>query len=416
MTLPAVTNAGEYIRITNWGDGELVIQVDQTDADAYLLVGNTVVQGGSVTVESRATIDCFGFNYSAGGLDPAWGVYFSSSIELNTRSFSSSGQLPVYDATAGELAAGDLGDLTFSFSPVNYDNTRGGTVTGDAVGDHFGGVDDELGVLDGNITTLDGVVVKSVNTLTPTAGAVTIGGADIDTAHTATDYTAASAAIDDHIAGIDTRLSEKVNAADGLDGLDDVDLTVAPTDGQILLFDGVSSTFKPGPPPAPVADEATLGLVELATDAEAQAATANDKAVVPSNLAALDLDTFADVAYPSAPTNDQVLQWVNANSQWEPKTFSPPAPSVTSATPGSTYSITTHDGIEEIYLLTPSVDCTVSIPTASAAGSGFKYFIKNLSSNVLTINATIDGQASLDLINQYSAVGIVSNGTNWFIF
>ena len=336
MTLPAVTNAGEYIRITNWGDGELVIQVDQTDADAYLLVGNTVVQGGSVTVESRATIDCFGFNYSAGGLDPAWGVYFSSSIELNTRSFSTTGQLPVYDATEGELTAGDLGDLTFSFSPVNYDNTRGSTVTGDTVGDHFGGVDDALGVL-------DGAAVKSVNTLTPTAGAVTIGGANIDTAHTASDYTAAGADLDSHLAGIDSRLAEKANVADGLAGL-------------------------------------------------------------------------ADVAYPSAPTDGQILKWVDANNRWEPAALVPPAPSVTSATPGSTYSITTHDGIEEIYLLTPSVDCTVSIPTASAAGSGFKYFIKNLSSNVLTINATIDGQASLDLINQYSAVGIVSNGTNWFIF
>ena len=415
LTLPAVTDAGEYIRITNWGDGELVIEVDQTDSDAYLLVGNSVVQGGSVTVESRATIDCFGFNYSAGGLNPAWGVYFSSSIELNTRSFSASGQLPVYDATAGELAAGDLGDLTFSFSPVNYDNTRGGTVTGDAVGDHFGGVDDELGVLDGNITTLDGAAVKSINTLTPTAGAVTIGGANIDTAHTASDYTAASAALDDHLAGIDTRLAEKVNAADGLNGLDDVDLTTPATDGQILLFDGVSSSFKPGPPPAPVADETTLGLVELATDAEAQAATATDRAIVPANLAALDLDTFSDVAYPSAPTDGQLLQWVNANSRWEPKTFIPDTPNVTSASPGSTYSITTHEGIEEVYLLTPSVDCTVSIPTAADAGSGFKYSVKNLSANVLTINATIDGASGFELTNQYSAVTLVSDGTNWFI-
>ena len=415
LTLPAVTNAGEYIRITNWGDGELVIQVDQTDTDAYLLVGNSVVQGGSVTVESRATIDCFGFNYSAGGLDPAWGVYFSSSIELNTRSFSTSGQLPVYDATAGELAAGDLGDLTFSFSPVNYDNTRGGTVTGNAVGDHFGGVDDELGVLDGNITTLDGVAVKSINTLTPTAGAVTLGGANIDTAHTAVDYTAAAADLDSHLAGIDTRLGEKANKADGLNGLADVDLTTPATDGQILLFDGVSSTFKPGPPPAPIADTTTLGLVELATDAEAQAATATDRAIVPSNLAALDLDTFADVAYPSAPTDNQVLQWVNTNSRWEPKTFSPPAPNVTSASPGSTYAITTHEGIEEIYLLTPSVNCTVSIPTASASGSGYKYNIKNLSANEITINDTIDGVSGLVLGFQNASATIVSDGTSWYV-
>ena len=415
LTLPSVTANGQYVRVTNWGLGELVVQVDQADTDAYLLVGQNIVQGGSVTIESKATVDLFGFNYSQGGTDysPAWGVYFSSSIELNTKSFSTTGQLAYYDATAQELKAGDLGDLTFSFAPSNYDNTRGGTVTGDAVGDHFGGVDDELGVLDGNITTLDGVVVKSINTLTPTAGAVTIGGANIDTAHTASDYTAASAALDDHLAGIDTRLAEKVNAADGLNGLDDVDLTTPATDGQILLFDGVSSTFKPGPPPAPVADETTLGLVELATDAEAQAATANDRAIVPANLAALDLDTFSDVAYPSAPTDGQVLRWVNANSRWEPG--APAAPKVTSDAPGSTYSITTHEGIEEVYLLTPSADCTVSIPTAADAGSGYKYNVKNLSSNEITLNVTIDGAASLVLGYQNASATIVSDGTSWYV-
>jgi hypothetical protein len=457
LTLPSVTANGQYIRVTNWGLGELVVQVDPTDTDAYLLVGQNIVNGGSVTIESKATVDLFGFNYSQGGTDysPAWGVYFSSSIELNTKSFNTTGQLPYYDATAQELKAGDLGNLTFSFAPTNYDNTRGGTVTGDAVGDHFGGVDDALGLkansadladiatsgasedasvtltateytaatqdVEAHLTGINTRLIDLVDTINgEVVGAgtheITLGGEHIDTAHTASDYTAAASDLDSHLAGIDTRLAEKVNAADGLNGLDDVDLTVAPTDGQILLFDGVSSTFKPGPPPAPVADETTLGLVELATDAEAQAATATDRALTPSNLVALDLDTFNDVAYPSAPTDGQILKWVAANNRWEPAALVPSAPKVTSDTPASTYSITTHDGIEEIYLLTPSVDCTVSIPTAADAGSGFKYFIKNLSTNVLTINATIDGQASFDLTNQYSAVGIVSDGTNWFIF
>jgi len=468
MTLPSVTNNGEYIRVTNWGLGELVIQVDQADTNAHLLVGQNITLNGQVTVESKATVDLFGFNYSQGGTDyqPAWGCYFSSSIELNTRSFTTDGQLPVYDATKQELYAGDLGDLSLSFSATNYDETRGATVDGTKVIHHLGGIDDELGALDTALTTLDGEAVKTVNTLTPTDGAVVLGGADIetahtavnytasaadldshlagldtevglavnsvntitptdgaltlggehiDTAHTASDYTAAASDLDSHLAGIDTRLSEKVNAADGLNGLDDVDLTVAPTDGQILLFDGVSSTFKAGPPPAPVADETTLGLVELATDAEAQAATATDRAIVPSNLAALDLDTFADVAYPSAPTDNQVLQWVNTNSRWEPKTFSPPAPNVTSASPGSTYAITTHEGIEEIYLLTPSVNCTVSLPTASASGSGYKYNIKNLSANEITINDTIDGVSGLVLGFQNASATIVSDGTSWYV-
>jgi hypothetical protein len=460
LTLPSVTANGQYIRVTNWGLGELVVQVDQADTDAYLLVGQSIVQGGSVTIESKATVDLFGFNYSQGGTDysPAWGVYFSSSIELNTKSFSTTGQLPYYDATAQELTAGDLGDITFSFAPSNYDNTRGGTVTGDAVSDHFGGVDDELGLkansadladiatsgasADASVTLtateytaatqdveahLTGIntrlvdLVESVNSVTVTAGThdVVLGGADIDTAHTASDYTAAASDLDSHLAGIDTRLAEKANVADGLNGLDDVDLTTPATDGQILLFDGVSSTFKPGPPPAPVADETTLGLVELATDAEAQAATANDRAIVPANLATLDLDTFADVAYPSAPTDGQFLKWIAANNHWEPAALVPSAPNVTSASPGSTYSITTHEGVEEVYLLAPSVDCTVSLPAAANAGSGFKYQIKNRSANVLTIDAgsgvTIDGSQTFALSTQESAITLITDGSSWFI-
>ena len=115
---------------------------------------------------------------------------------------------------------------------------------------------------------------------------------------------------------------------------------MAAQDGEILIYDGVSSTFKAGPPPAPVADTDTLGLVELATDAEAQAATATDRAIVPSNLAALDLDTFADVAYPSAPTDNQILRYVAASGEWQPEdlVITPSAPTVTSDTPASTYT------------------------------------------------------------------------------
>jgi hypothetical protein len=140
MTLPDVSSAGEYIRVTNWGDGELVIQVDQVSSSAYLLVGNSIIQNGQVTIESRATVDLFGFDYTAGGYEPAWGVYFSSSIETNTRSFSTTGQIAVYDATNKEFSAGDAGDLTLSYTPTNY------TSAGNGIADHLGGIDTELGL------------------------------------------------------------------------------------------------------------------------------------------------------------------------------------------------------------------------------------------------------------------------------
>ena len=97
---------------------------------------------------------------------------------------------------------------------------------------------------------------------------------------------------------------------------------------------------------------------------------------------------------------------------------SAPTPSVTSATPGATYTISTSTGIEEAYLLTPTVTCAVTIPTASSAGSGYKYQIKNLSAQSMTItpsSGTIDGSASFDLSIQNATVTLLSDGTNWFV-
>lgn len=94
-------------------------------------------------------------------------------------------------------------------------------------------------------------------------------------------------------------------------------------------------------------------------------------------------------------------------------------PAITSASPASTYSISTYTGIEEVFLLTPSVNCTVSLPRASDVGTGYKYNIKNLSNFDLTINAfgseTIDNQLTQTLWNQYDSLTIISDGTNWFI-
>jgi hypothetical protein len=42
---------------------------------------------------------------------------------------------------------------------------------------------------------------------------VTVGGGDIDSAHTATNYTATSADLDGHLAGVDTALGLKANSA-----------------------------------------------------------------------------------------------------------------------------------------------------------------------------------------------------------
>jgi hypothetical protein len=483
MTLPSVTNNGEYIRVTNWGLGELVIQVDQADTNAYLLVGQNITLNGQVTVESKATVDLFGFNYSQAGTDyqPAWGCYFASSIELNTRSFTTDGQLPVYDATKQELYAGDLGDLSLSFSATNYDETRGATVDGTKVIHHLGGIDDELGALDTALTTLDGEAVKSVNALTPTAGAVvlggadietahtavnytaasadldahlagldtevglavnsvntltptdgalTLGGADIETAHTASDYTAAAADLDSHLAGIDTRLAEKVNAADGLDGLDDVDLTTAaPQDGEILIYNATSSKWEPNPPPAPLATETSVGLVEYATDAETTTGTADNVVLRPSNISSIEISSLLNAGTSATADTGTAIGDVVAledvgGSPGLPAVdgsqltgISVEAPPVNAATGGT---ITVPTGSEAFWIMSPTADTavTVSSPTAGAPGTGDdgkKLAIKNYSAFELTLNGSIDGAASFVLSAENSAITLVAYNGGWYI-
>jgi len=408
-------------------------------------------------------------------------VYFASSIELNTRSFNTDGQLPVYDSVKQELYAGDLGDLSLSFSATNYDETRGTTVDGTKVIHHLGGIDDELGVLDTALTTLDGEAVKSVNALTPTAGAVvlgganietahtavnytaaaadldshlagldtevglavnsvntitptdgalTLGGADIDSAHTASDYTAAAADLDSHLAGLDARLAEKVNAADGLDGLDDVDLTTsAPENGEILIYNATSEKWEPNPPPAPLATETSVGLVEYATDAETTTGTADDVVLRPSNIASIEISALlsagtAATADTGTAIGDVVaLEDVDGSagspavdgSQLTGVTIDPPP--VTAATGGV---ITVPTGSEAVWIMSPTADTTVTLsaPTAGEPGTGDdgkKLAVKNFSAFELTLSGSIDGAASFVMSAENSALTLVAYDGGWYI-
>jgi hypothetical protein len=74
-------------------------------------------------------------------------------------------------------------------------------------------LDDKLKETRDLVDSLGASSVSSVNTITPVGGDVTVGGADIDSAHTATNYTATSADLDGHLAGVDTALGLKANSA-----------------------------------------------------------------------------------------------------------------------------------------------------------------------------------------------------------
>ena len=122
------------------------------------------------------------------------------------------------------------------------------------------------------------------------------------------------------------------------------------------------------------------------------------------------------------PASDKVLQSSSAGVlSWVAQSGGGggSVPGVTSASPSGAYTISTHAGIEEVYLLTPSADIVVNLPSASTATTGFKYNIKNLSGSYnLTItpaSSTIDGSSTYVTSSQYESVTLVSDGSNYYI-
>ena len=73
---------------------------------------------------------------------------------------------------------------------------------------------------------------------------------------------------------------------ENLGDLADVDLTGL-SDGEIIIYNATSGNWEANPPPAPAATETSVGLIEIATNAEATAGTATDKALVPSNISSI---------------------------------------------------------------------------------------------------------------------------------
>lgn len=135
----------------------------------------------------------------------------------------------------------------------------------------------------------------------------------------------------------------------------------------------------------------------------------------------------------TATTNGHVLTWNNVDKFWEPQA---PAgggggslPTVFTTGTGAnqvpdqnSYTLQAKTGIEEIYTLNPTVaNQTLTLQSAATVGAGYKYNIKNLSTNTLTIDP--DGTEYIDtasqttfLLNtQYSSITLVSDGSNWYI-
>ena len=211
-----------------------------------------------------------------------------------------------FNATAGtpSLANAEKGDF--------YIIDTAGTIYGQtwAVGDHLL-INEDMGgsITNSKIDKIDNTqAVTSVNTQT---GAVVVSGNDILADHTAVNYTASNNNVDGHFSGVDTKLGTLLAdiTSESLNDLSDVSFTAgAGIDNYVLTYDNATTSWgAEAAPTASAASETVAGVIEIATNAEAGAGTATDKALVPSNISSLDLSamnntTSAFIALSDIPT------------------------------------------------------------------------------------------------------------------
>ena len=160
-------------------------------------------------------------------------------------------------------------------------------------------------------------------------------------------------------------------------------------------------------------------VVQLNGSAQLPAVDGSQLTGISATVAALN--DIGDVSAAS-PNNGDVIAYNSTSGDWEATAQSGgggSAPSVTVSSPSTDQTLSAPSGIEEAYIYTPTTDITVNLVAAATCGSGFKYQIKNRSTNAITIDPngseTIDGSATFDLSTQEASVTLITDGSNWFI-
>jgi len=285
---------------------------------------------------------------------------------------------------------GNNGDVTIT-SPSNgealiYNSTSGdwenGTVSASVAAlDDIGDVD-TTGVSTNNVLKYDGAnwvdgsVAYSEVTGTPTLATVATTGAYSDLSGTPSLATVATTGAYS-------------------------DLTGTPTLGTAAALDvGTSAN----------------NVVQLNGSAQLPAVDGSQLTGISATVAALN--DIGDVSA-AAPNNGDVIAYNSTTGDWEAAAQGVSVPSVTVSSPSADQTLSAPSGIEEAYIYTPSTDITVNLVAAATCGSGFKYQIKNRSTNTITIDPngseTIDGSSTFDISAQEASVTLITDGSNWFI-
>jgi len=264
-----------------------------------------------------------------------------------------------------------------------------------------------------------------------TAGIIEIATNAEATAGTATD----KALVPSNVSSLDLSAMDNTTSAfisditsESLNDLSDVSFTAgAGIDNYVLTYDNGTSTWgAEAAPTASSASETVAGVIEIATNAEATAGTATDKALVPSNISSLDLSAMdnttsafisgitseslndlSDVSFTAgAGIDNYVLTYDHATTSWGAES----APGV------YTYSAITADpsSAQYSYHYSCTGTFTLTLPASASGDAGKEIRIKNMGTGTITVDGnaseTIDGQTTIDLDTQYSSITLIATG------
>jgi hypothetical protein len=228
-----------------------------------------------------------------------------------------------------------------------------GTYTPDATADYISAasslknadslLDDKLKETRDLVDSLGASSVSSVNSISPVVGDVTVGGGDIDSAHTATNYTATSADLDGHLAGVDTALGLKANSASlatvATSGAY-ADLSGSPALATVAtsgLYTDLSSLPTLGTAAALDVGTSANNVVQLNGSAQLPAVDGSQLTGIVADVSTASIGALADVTITSASANELLKfngsAWVNASVAYSEVTGTPSLATV--ATSGS---------------------------------------------------------------------------------
>ncbi len=319
------------------------------------------------------------------------GTSASNVVQLN-----GSAQLPAVDGSlltnisASIAALNDVGDVNAptpaNTNVIKYNSTSGDWESGAVAASEVSG-----------LATVATTGAYSDLTGTPTLATVATTGAYSDLTGTPTLATVATTGAYSDLSGTPTLATVATTGAYS-------DLTGTPTLGTAAALDvGTSAN----------------NVVQLNGSAQLPAVDGSLLTGISASVAALN--DIGDVSA-ATPNNGDVIAYNSTSGDWEATAQSGgggSAPSVTVSSPSADQTLTTPSGIEEVYIYTPSVNINVNLVAAATCGAGFKYQIKNRSTNTLTIDPngseTIDGSATFAIASQEASVTLVTDGSNWFI-